>query len=227
MELSVAVGSRLLLVSDPPGSASLLLRILAGLAHADRGDILLAGVSRADESPQGWARRVGYVGAAAGVSPWMTPGEVLELAGRLAGYDHAERRQRTDAALDRYRLGAMRDDPIRRGGAPLAQRVALAAAMLPDPEVLLLDDPLRAVEPGERSRLLALPGKRRTLIMASTFPAAEAGLVNQVALLREGKVALHAPTRQLTTHELSLSYRGIEALADLRHPRTPTASTGA
>lgn len=216
IELSVTVGSRVLLISEPESSASLLLRILAGLAHADRGDIRLAGVGRADDSAEGWARRIGYVGAAAGVSPWMTPAEVLNLAGRLAGYDRDERRRRTDAAVERYRLGAMRDSPIRRGGRPLAQRVALAAALLTDPEVLLLDDPLRAVEPAERRKLLALPGKRRTMILASTFPAAEVGLVNQVALLRDGKLALYAPVRELDAHGLSLSQRGVAALADLR-----------
>jgi ABC-type multidrug transport system ATPase subunit len=216
VELSVTVGSRLLLISEPTGSASLLLRILAGMAHADRGDIRLAGVAGADDSAEGWARRIGYVGAAAGVSPWMTPAEVLNLAGRLAGFDPDERRRRTDAAVDRYRLGAMRDSPIRRGGQPLAQRVALAAALLTDPEVLLLDDPLRAVEPAERTKLLTLPGKRRTMILASTLPAAETGLVNQVALLRNGRLVLHAPVRELEAHGLSLSHRGVAALADLR-----------
>lgn len=215
LDLSVGVGGRLLLVSQPEGSASLLLRILAGIAHADQGSVRLAGVSRADDSTAGWARRIGYVGAAAGIYSWMTPAEVLELAGRLAGYERAERHRRSDAAIDRYRLGANRDAPIRRGGPALAQKTALAAAMLSDPEVLLLDDPLRAVEPEERSRLLAIPGKRRTVVMASAFPAAEAGLVNQVALVRDGKVALHVPVRELDARGLTLSLRGIEALAGI------------
>src|SRR3970282_1550122 len=92
---------------------------------------------------------------------------------------------------------------------------ALAAAMLTDPEVLLLDDPLRSVEEEERSRLLAIPGKRRTVVLASAFPATEAGLVNQIALLREGKVVLHAPVRELDARGLTLSLRGIEALAGI------------
>jgi ABC-type multidrug transport system ATPase subunit len=215
LELSVGVGGRLLLVSRPEGSASLLLRILAGLAHADRGNVRLAGVSRADDSAAGWARRIGYVGASAGIYAWMTPAEVLELAGRLAGYDRAERHRRSDAAVERYRLGASRDAPIRRGGAALAQRTALAAAMFTDPEVLLLDDPLRSVEAEERSRLLAIPGKRRTVVLASAFPATEVGLVNQIALLREGKVVLHAPVRELDARGLTLSLRGIEVLAGI------------
>jgi ABC-type multidrug transport system ATPase subunit len=102
---------------------------------------------------------------------------------------------------------------VQRGGSSLAERVALAAAMLTDPEVLLLEDPLRAVEPEERSRLLAVPGRRRTVLITSRFPASEAGLVNQVAFLRDGKLLVHSSVKELDARGLTLSPRGIEALA--------------
>jgi putative ABC transport system ATP-binding protein len=213
LTLTVGVGARLLIASEPEASGSLLLRILAGLAHPQRGSVRLAGASRADDSPEGWARRVGYVGPEAGIYAWMSPREVLDLAGRLAVYDARDRVRRIDALADRYRFGTHLDEPIRRGGEALAQRVALAAAMLTDPEVLLLDEPLRAVEAEERTRLLAIPGRRRTVLIVSRYPASEAGLVNQVAFLRNGKLAVHAPVTELDARGLTLSQRGIEALA--------------
>jgi ABC-2 type transport system ATP-binding protein len=213
LHLAVGVGARLLIVSRPEESASLLLRVLAGLSHPTAGTVRLAGVARADNSPEGWARRVGYVGPEAGIYPWMSPREVLDLAARLAGFDADERRRRIDLAAESYRMGLHLDEPIQRGGASLAQRTALAAAMLADPEVLLLDEPLRAVEPTERGRLLAIPGPRRTVLIASRFPASEAGLVNQVALLNDGRVVLHASVSELDGRGLTLSQRGIEALA--------------
>lgn len=215
LQLVVGVGARLLIVSRPEESASLLLRVLAGLSHATAGTVRLAGVARADNSPAGWARRVGYVGPEAGIYPWMSPREVLDLAARLADFDIDERRRLIDLAAERYRMGPHLDGPIRRGGPSLAQRTALAAAMLTDPEVLLLDDPLRAIEPTERARLLAIPGRRRTVLIASRFPASEAGLVNQVALLQDGRLVLHVPVRELDARGLTLSQRGIEALAEL------------
>lgn len=215
LQLVVGVGARLLIVSRPEESASLLLRVLAGLSHATAGTVRLAGVARADNSPAGWARRVGYVGPEAGIYPWMSPREVLDLAARLADFDIDERRRLIDLAAERYRMGPHLDGPIHRGGASLAQRTALAAAMLTDPEVLLLDDPLRAIEPTERARLLAIPGRRRTVLIASRFPASEAGLVNQVALLQDGRLVLHVPVRELDARGLTLSQRGIEALAEL------------
>ena len=213
LTLVVGVGARLLVVSQPEASAPLLLRILAGLAHAHGGSVRLAGVSRADDSPAGWARRVGYVGPEAGIYPWMSPREVLDLAGRLADFDARDRARRIDALAERYRLGTYLDEPIQRGGEALAQRVALAAAMLTDPEVLLLDEPLRAVEAEERTRLLAIPGRRRTVLIVSHYPASEAGLVNQVAFLRDGRLVVHAPVGALDARGLTLSQRGIEALA--------------
>jgi ABC-type multidrug transport system ATPase subunit len=103
-----------------------------------------------------------------------------------------------------------------RSGPAVAQKTALAAALLSGPEVLLLDEPLRAVDPDERRRLLRLPEKRLTMVLASRYPASEEGLVNQVVLLRDGRVALHAAIEDLAGAGLPLSLRGIEELAQRR-----------
>lgn len=225
VDLRVPVGARLLIVSQPEGSASWLLRVLAGLARPHSGTFDLAGLSADDEGATGWRGRVAYLGTDSGFYEWLSPREVLDLAGRLAGYDRSERRRRTDAAIEQYRLGAGLHRPVSRGGPALAQRVGLAAAMLTDPEVLLLDDPLRALDTAERARLLRMPGQRRTVLLASRYPASEDGLVNQVALLRDGRVAIHARRQDLDEAGLSLSLRGIATLADLRAAALPAAAT--
>lgn len=215
LTMVVDVGARLLVVSRPEQSASMLLRILASLSGMQSGIVRLAGVARPDSSAAGWARRVGYVGPEAGIYPWMSPREVLDLAGRIAEYDPADIQRRIDGVAERYRIGTHLDQPIRRGGEPLAQRVALASAMLTEPEVLLLDEPLRAVDPEERARLLTIPGNRRTVVIASRYPASEAGLVDQVAFLSEGRLVIHAPIDELDRRGLALSQRGIDALIEL------------
>jgi ABC-type multidrug transport system ATPase subunit len=225
VDLRVPVGARLLVVSDPEGAASLLLGILAGLVSPRRGQFELAGLSKADDSPAGWRHRVAYLPPDGGFYPWLSPAEVLELAGRLAGHDRAERARRTDAAVERYRLGAALHRPVSRGGPPLAQKVGLAAAMMGDPEILLLDEPLRALDDAERARLLRIPGRRRTVLLASRYPASENGLVDQVALIRGGRLALHARRDDLAAHELPLSMKGIVALADLRAAAEPVAAS--
>jgi ABC-type multidrug transport system ATPase subunit len=215
LTLVVDVGARLLVVSSPEQSGSMLLRVLAGLSRVRSGIVRLAGVARPDSSAAGWARRVGYVGHEAGIYGWMRPREVLELAGRIAEYDPAEIRRRIEVVAEHYRIGVHLDQPIRRGGEPLAQRVAIASAMLTEPEVVLLDEPLRSMEPEERARLLTFEGRRRTVLIASRYPASEAGLVNQVAFIRDGRLALHAPISELEERGLALSQRGIDALIEI------------
>ena len=226
VDLELQVGARLLLVSRPEASGSLLLRVLAGLVRPASGSVLLAGLRRADDSAVGWARRVAYLPPEPGIYPWLSPAEALDLSARLAGFDRGERGRRIEAAVVAFRLEADVDRPISRGGAGVAQKTALAAALLTDPEVLLLDEPLRSVVPVERARLLHLPGERRTVLLASRFPASEAGIVNQVALLRDGRLAVHASTADLEQRALPLSFQGIEALAELNATGLPAALSG-
>lgn len=213
--LSVPVGARLLIVSEPDTTASTLLRVLAGLSRVEEGEVRMAGSS--DPTSDGWGRRVAYLGPNPGLHPWMTPTEALHLAGALLDLPAAEMVRRIERAIAWTRIpaeAAMRS--MSRGGLPLQQRVAFAAALIGDPEVLLLDEPLRALEERERLALLKVPGQRRTILLASRYPASEAGLVAHVAFLREGRVQLIAPVGALERAELPLSHRGIVALAGLK-----------
>ncbi|MCV0402171.1 MAG: ATP-binding cassette domain-containing protein [Chloroflexi bacterium] len=211
--LSVPLGARLLLVSDPDRTASLLLRVLAGLARLDHGRMWVAGLN--DPTADGWGRRVAYLGRDSGLHDWMTPLEALQLTGRLLGLPsgEAERRIREVTAWARIPSAAT-NRAMRRGGQPLQQRTGLAAALMGEPEVLLLDDPLRAIDQDERRQLLKLPGDRLTVLMASRYPASEVGLATGVGYLRDGRLRAMAPIEALGRAGLPLSQRGISELAD-------------
>lgn len=223
VNLQVPVGARLLLMAEPEGSGSLLLRVLAGLAHADGGAFRLAGALAADGTALGWARRVAYVGPEPGLFPWMSADETLKLASRLIGLRPVEAARRIEGAIERWGLTIGHDRPMSRMGLGYLQRTAMAAALLGDPEVVLLDEPLRALNPEERIRLLRLPGDRRSVILASRYPASEAGAVNQVAFLQHGRIALHAPISALEEMGLPLSQRSIKTLAGVAAVRREVA----
>ena len=213
--ITVGVGMRLLLVGEPDESASMLVRVLAGLSRPGRGTVEIAGLS--DPSAGGWGRRVGYLGPEPGIPSWMTPREALALAAELLDLSRPEAQRRTELVVSWARIRPeWLDRPVRHGGPPLLQRTGLAAALLADPEVLLLDEPLRAIEAEERTRLLRLPGRRRTMVLASRYPASEAGFVTHVALIRHGRLAVMAAVGELTDAGLGLSARDIAALADRR-----------
>ena len=216
--ISVPAGARLLVVSEPDATASVLLRVLAGLSRVERGEVSIAG-SR-DPSANGWRRRVAYLGPDPGLHTWMSPIEALRLAGQLLDLPADEVDRRVERAIAWVRIPpATASRPMSRGGAQLQQRTGLAAALMGDPEVLLLDEPLRSLEAGERARLLKLPGGRRTILLASRYPASEAGLMAYVALLRDGRVNLIAPIGALEQARLPLSHKGIAALAAMKPAR--------
>ena len=215
VDLRLPVGARVLVAGIDPEAPSLLLRIMAGLVHADRGTVTVAGLLREAAIPAGWARRVGFVGAEPGIPAWMSAAESLDLSARLSGLEGPERERLVEAALQQYQLGAVRDRPLRHAGRIIAERTALAAALLHDPEVLLLDEPLRAHAPPDRLRLLRIPGDRRTVLISSRYPAQEGGIVNRLVLIRDGRIALNVPVAELDDRGLPLSLRGLIALADL------------
>lgn len=223
--LRVPVGMRLVVVGEPDESASMLIRVLAGLSRPRRGRIEIAGLT--DPSASGWGRRVAHLGPEPGIPSWMTPREVLALAAQLLGLSAGEASRRIETMLAWARVRSeWVNRPVRHGGPPLIQRTALAAALLADPEVLLLDEPLRALDAVERSRLLRFPGRRRTVLLASRYPASEVGLATHVALLRDGRVALLAAVADLEAEDLPLSVRGIDALAERRAAAPPPFDSG-
>jgi ABC-type multidrug transport system ATPase subunit len=211
----VAPGVRLLIVAEPDESASLLIRVLAGLARPASGRVILAGIEGADEARQG--ARVSYLGPEPGIHGWMTPREAVGLAASLLDLDVDDAERRIADALAWVEIDERdRNRAVRRGGPALVQRVGLAAALVGDPEVLLLDEPLRALAPDDRDRLLSIPGRRRTILLASRDPLSDAGLVTHVMLMRAGRVATLVPLSELAATGLPLTREGISAFVDER-----------
>jgi heme exporter protein A len=162
-------------VTGPNGSGkTTLLRLLAGLALPTRGDLLVD----ADRS------RIGYLAHEPLVYRELTAVENLDLYGRL--YRVPERRERIGMLLERFSLWEVRNERVSTYSRGMTQRLALARALLHDPDLLVLDEPYSALDEHGAAlldgELEALVGAR-TLVVATHDPA-------RLAPLQTGRIAL-------------------------------------
>jgi ABC-2 type transport system ATP-binding protein len=119
------------------------MRIVLGVLEADRGTVRLdgRGLSRADRS------RFGYMPEERGLYPKTPLREQLAYLARLHGIALADARRRADELLERFELGPRRDDPIEKLSLGNQQRTQIAAALVHDPQVLVLDEPFSGLDP--------------------------------------------------------------------------------
>src|SRR6185437_451148 len=103
-------------------------------------------------SPDG-RRRLGFLPENPYVYPYLTPREFVELCGRLSGVRGASLRARATSVLDQVKIGYAADRPVRRLSKGMLQRAGLAAALVGDPEMLVLDEPMSGLDPVGRKEV--------------------------------------------------------------------------
>src|SRR6476469_8240862 len=138
-------------------------------------------------------RRIGYLPENPYFYDHLTAEELLDYYGRLFGMHPADRRTRIAATLDRLGIGAERRLQLRKFSKGMLQRVGLAQALLNDPEVIFLDEPMSGLDPlgrrDVRALMLELRDQGRTIFFSSHIrPDAEA-LCSQVAIVAKGQLA--------------------------------------
>ena len=190
LDLAVAAGEAVAVAGPNGAGKTTLLRVLAGLARPDRGEVRLEGRPLRRDAPQ-VRRAVGLVSHQTLLYDDLTLHENLTFAARLYGLPAPAAAAR--AALDEAGLGPRADESPRRLSRGLAQRAAIARALLHRPRLLLLDEPFTALDAAASERLRAELGARRQQglgIVLVTHQLAEAWEVaTRIAVLVEGRWA--------------------------------------
>ncbi|RZT77634.1 ABC-2 type transport system ATP-binding protein [Micromonospora violae] len=119
------------------------MRIILGVLAPDAGEVSWGGTALTRQD----RRRFGYMPEERGLYPKMTTREQVTYLGRLHGLDAAAARRSTDALLDRVGLGERGDDLLETLSLGNQQRAQIAAALVHDPEVLVLDEPFSGLDP--------------------------------------------------------------------------------
>ena len=199
-DLTVPAGSRTALVGPSGAGKTTLLRAVAGLAPLDAGDIRIG--TRSLRGVPAHRRRVAVVFQEPRLLPHLSVWENVALPLRTAGVSRRERRARAGELLADVGLTGFADRRVPGLSGGEQQRVALARALSADPDLLLLDEPLAAVDPNRRSGLrrliVELQRERQMTTLAITHDRTEAAeLGEQIALMLEGRIVQHAPAQEL------------------------------
>jgi osmoprotectant transport system ATP-binding protein len=194
VSIQVLPGTVHVLLGSSGSGKSTVLRVILGLVTPDRGEVTVDGIVVTDATRAELVRRMGYVVQEGGLYPHLTAFDNVALPAEAHGWSPARIRER--AAL----LGAMvgldqeclRLYPRQLSGGQ-RQRVGLMRALVLDPPLLLLDEPLGALDPivraelqGQLGRLFAALGKTVVLV---THDIREAALLGSaITLMTEGRV---------------------------------------
>jgi osmoprotectant transport system ATP-binding protein len=205
LDLAVPARGTTVLIGPSGCGKSTLLRLMMGLIPADAGQVRLDGEVLDGGSALRLRQRMGYVIQEGGLFPHLTARENVTLMARHLGRAGTDGRVAALAELTRLPAELLDRFPAELSGGQ-RQRVALMRALMLDPEVLLLDEPLGALDPMIRfdlqddlRRVFRTLGK--TVVMV-THDLAEAGFfADHIVLLRGGRVVqrgglhdlLHAP----------------------------------
>lgn len=208
LSLDVERGRVVGLLGHNGAGKTTLIRLIAGLLSADEGTVLVDGADPVVDGSQ-VRRRLGVLPTSQLLDGRLTARENLRFAGRLFGLSDDEIERRGAELLARFDLTDRVDDKVTTLSAGLRQRLALARVLLPEPEVLLLDEPSAAVDPvaarGIRDLIADLARERGTAVVVATHDLDEAGaLCDEVLVLRQGKALAQGPLDRVT-EELALA----------------------
>jgi ABC-2 type transport system ATP-binding protein len=191
------------------------LKLLMQLIFPTSGHAEILGRPVGDVSAK---ERIGYLPENPSFYDYLTAQELLEYFGHLFGYSLTDARSRAARLLERVGIGPeRRRQQLRKYSKGMIQRVGIAQALLNDPEVVFLDEPMSGLDPlgrrDVRSLILELRDQGRTVFFSSHILADAEALCSRVAVVAGGRLAASGRLSDI----LAFQVRGWElVIADLR-----------
>lgn len=196
------------------------MRMMVTLDQPSAGTIRIGGLDVSDR-PTEVRRRVGWMPDAYGAYDNMTVLEYLDFYGRAFGYKKAERQRRVSQVMEFTDLAAISDRPMDKLSKGMGQRLCLGRTLIPDPEVLVLDEPAAGLDPKARIefknlvRLLA--GQGKTIFISSHILSELGEMCDHLIFIDAGRIV-----HQGTTESLVQSH-GVVMLVEIRVTGDTTA----
>ena len=192
------------------------LKLLVGLIFPTAGGARIRGRPIEDVRMH---REIGYLPEQPYFYDYLTARELLDYFARFFGYGAAERQQRVEHFLERVGLGAAGDVQLRKFSKGMLQRVGIAQAILHDPEVMFLDEPMSGLDPIGRREvrdiILEQKQKGRTVFFSTHILSDAEMLCDRVAVIVNGKLHGVGSPAEI----VSIQAQGMEILCELDHGR--------
>jgi ABC-2 type transport system ATP-binding protein len=178
------------------------IKILMGLIRPTSGEARLFGLAAPHPHTR---RRVGFMPENPYVYPYLTPREFVEMCGRLSGLRGKALRDRASRVLEQAGIAYAAARPVRRLSKGMLQRTGLAAALVADPELLVLDEPMSGLDPGGRREvrdiIVSERASGRTIFFSTHILADVPAICDHVAILQQGRVVVSGAIDELLTRE--------------------------
>jgi len=191
ISLKAGKGETIGLLGPNGAGKTTTVSMIAGLLRPDSGEVLIDG-RRLHGDTDPLKRNIGLVPQDIGLYPEISARENLHLFGALYGMDARRRRRAIDAALDLVGLAERAKDRVRGFSGGMMRRLNLAAALLHDPQLLLLDEPTVGVDPQSRNAIFdnleTLKKRGKTLLYTTHYMEEAERLCDRMVIVDHGKV---------------------------------------
>jgi len=206
INLDVAAGDFVALMGPSGSGKSTLMNLIGCLDTPNDGEYWLNGLLVSQMSDDALARvrnkEIGFVFQTFNLLPRATALHNVELPLVYAGVASDERKRRAKEALDRVQLSDRMDHRPNELSGGQRQRVAIARALVPEPKLLICDEPVSALDASNRAAILALLRRLRdetgaSMVVISHDLASMPGFADRIAVLCEGIVVENRPTEEI------------------------------
>jgi len=199
IDIAVQPGELFGLLGPNGAGKTTTVKVLLGLTAPTSGSARIAGLPVSNPESR---RSVGYLPEGHKIPNYLTARQTLSIFGRMSGMDSDAIRTRSVELLEKLKLAQWIDVRVKKFSKGMTQRLGLAAALIHQPKVLLLDEPTDGVDPVGRREIrdiLRDEAKNGVAVLLNSHLLSEIELTcDRVAVLRGGKVAIEGTVDELT-----------------------------
>lgn len=177
-----------------------MMRILTGFLSADRGSVLIDDID-VEKDPIAAQKKIGYLPESNPLYKNMQVAEFLDLSARLHQIPTGERSSALDFAVESVGIGDVYYRPIGELSKGYRQRVGIAAALIHQPDIIVLDEPTEGLDPNQRTdmrRLIQELAKKHTVIVSTHVMQEASAISTRLLIINRGKIVADGTPDELS-----------------------------